>query len=148
MDFIEWTAEMSVGKDSLDGHHKMIIDCLNALHPLLESDASEDKILAVMAKLEDFVLVHFSEEEQDMKRAGYPDWRAHKELHDRMYDVVFSLKSDIERGEKLDARRLFELIQDWLVTHILGEDRKYVPFLADATARPVGQWKRSNGRDV
>lgn len=148
MNFVEWTAEMSVGKDTLDGHHKMIIDCLNALHPLLESDAPEADILAVMAKLEDFVLVHFSEEEQEMKRAGFPEWREHKDLHDRMYDVVFSLKSDIERGEQLDARRLFELIQDWLVTHILGEDRKYVPFLADATAHPVGQWKRSNGREV
>ncbi|OAN45619.1 hypothetical protein A6A04_06905 [Paramagnetospirillum marisnigri] len=147
MNFIEWTAEMSVGSGVLDGHHQMIIDCLNGLHPLLETDAPEDKVLAVMSKLEDFVLVHFSEEEQEMKRAGYPDWRAHKELHDRMYDVVFSLKSDIEKGEKVDARRLFELIQDWLVTHILGEDRKYVPYLTDPAAKPVGQWKRSNGRD-
>ena len=78
----------------------------------------------------------------------YPDWRAHKQLHDQMYEVVFSLKSDLERGEKLDARRLFELIQDWLVTHILGEDRKYVPFTSSVNAKPVGQWKRSNGRDV
>ena len=147
MNFVEWTADMSVGSNALDDHHKMIIDCLNALHPMLESDAPEAKVLAVMAKLEDFVLVHFSEEERDMKQAGYPDWREHKKLHDEMYDVVFSLKSDIERGEKVDAQRLFQLIQNWLVTHILGEDRKYVPFLTSDTAKPVGQWKRSNGRD-
>ncbi len=55
--------------------------------------------------------------------------------------------SDIERVEKVDAQRLFQLIQNWLVTHILGEDRKYVPFLTSHTAKPVGQWKRSNGRD-
>lgn len=147
MNFVEWTAEMSVGSDALDDHHKMIIDCLNDLHPLLETHAPEAKVLAVMAKLEDFVLVHFSQEEQDMKRAGYPDWQAHKELHDRMYDVVFALKSDIQNGENVDAQRLFQLIQDWLVTHILGEDRKYVPYMTDPAAKPVAQWKRSNGRD-
>lgn len=148
MKFIEWTDDMSVGAETLDNHHQMIIECLNALHPLLDAEGKNAEILAVMAKLEDFVLVHFSEEEQEMKRAGYPDWRAHKELHDRMYDVVFALKSDVTQGEKMDAHRLFSLIQDWLVTHILGEDRKYVPYVATHAAKPVAQWKRSNGRDV
>lgn len=147
MKFIEWTADMSVGVEALDGHHQMIIECLNNLHPLLDADGRNDDVLAVMAKLEDFVLVHFSEEEQEMKRAGYPGWREHKALHDRMYDVVFSLKSDLAQGDKVDARRLFALIEDWLVTHILGEDRKYVPYLADHSAKPVAQWKRSNGRE-
>jgi hemerythrin-like metal-binding protein len=147
MNFVEWTAAMSVGSDALDGHHQMIIDCLNALHPLLETQGEQEKIVAVMSKLEEFVLVHFSAEEQDMKRAGYPDWRVHKDMHDQMYDIVFAMKSDIERGEKMDARRLFELLQNWLVTHILGEDMKYVPFMTDPAAKPVGQWKRSNGRE-
>lgn len=148
MKFIEWTEDMSVGAEALDNHHKMIIDCLNALHPLLDATGKDAEILAVMAKLEDFVLIHFSEEEQEMKRAGYPDWRAHKALHDQMYDVVFSLKSDVARGERVDAKRLFGLIQDWLVTHILGEDRKYVPYTDTHAAKPVAQWKRSNGREV
>ncbi|CAA7618874.1 bacteriohemerythrin [Magnetospirillum sp. UT-4] len=148
MQFIEWTTEMSVGAETLDGHHRMIIDCLNRLHPLLDAEGNDAEVKAVVATLEDFVLVHFSEEEQEMKRAGYPDWRAHKELHDRMYDVVFALKSDVERGDTVDGRRLFELIENWLVTHILGEDRKYVPFVATHAAAPLAQWKRSNGREV
>ncbi|HTH15962.1 MAG TPA: bacteriohemerythrin, partial [Magnetospirillum sp.] len=129
-----------------DGHHQMIIDCLNRLHPLLGVAGSEQDVLAVMATLEDFVLVHFSEEEQSLKRAGYPDWRAHKELHDQMYDVVFSLKSDVERGNVVDAQRLFDLIYNWLIQHILGEDKKYVPYLANPTGE-VGVWHRSNGRE-
>lgn len=148
MSFIEWTEAMSVKAPVLDGHHRMIIDCLNQLHPLLETTGAGADIQAVMAKLEDFVLVHFAEEEREMKQAGYPDWRAHKDLHDRMYDVVFSLKSDIERGKVLDARHLFDLLHDWLVTHILGEDQKYVPFVAGHDHQPVAQWRRSNGKDV
>jgi hemerythrin len=42
---------------------------------------------------------------------------------------------------------LFNMINDWLVTHILGEDRKYVPYLGHPERPPVAQWRRSNGRE-
>ncbi len=145
MKFIEWTQEMSVGNAWFDGHHQMIIDCLNALHPLLDTQGHDADVQRVLAKLEDFVLVHFSEEEQAFKRAGYPDWRAHKDMHDQMYDVVFSLKSDVEHGRSVDAAKLFTLLNNWLVSHILGEDKKYVPYLTNP--EPGGEtWHRANGR--
>lgn len=148
MGFIQWTKDMSVGSDVLDEHHQMIVDCINRLQPLLSEEEDADKVLSVLAKLEDFVLVHFSEEEQAMRKAGYPDWRAHKDLHDKMYDAVFELKSDVERGKRLAAQYLFDLINDWLIKHILGEDRKYMPFLEVPQAETASVWHRSNGRDV
>jgi hemerythrin-like metal-binding protein len=138
---------MSVGSETLDGHHRIIVDCLNLLHPLLDAEAGgEAELQKVLSKLEEFILIHFSEEEQAMKKAGYPDWRAHKALHDKMYDVVYSLKSDIEHGKRLEATHLFDLINGWLVNHILGEDKKYVPYLTDPSPHPTATWTRSNGR--
>lgn len=147
MKFVEWTPAMSVNSDSLDGHHQMIIDCLNQLHPLLETTGRQTEIKTVIEQLEDFVLIHFSEEEQAIRRAGFPDWKAHKALHDQMYDVVYSLKSDIEHDRAVDAKRLFDMLYEWLMKHILGEDKKYVPFLANPTPEAGAVWHRSNGRD-
>lgn len=146
MQFIEWTEKLSVGSDVLDGHHKMIIDCLNQLHPLIDAKGRDAEVNAVLAKLEDFVLVHFSEEEQCMRKAGYPDWRAHKEQHDKMYDVVFGMKSDVEHGRSLDAKNLFNIIYNWLLRHIMGEDKKYEKYLKNPVDEPEGIWVRSNGR--
>ena len=146
MQFIEWTEQMSVGSNVLDGHHRMIIDCLNQLHPLLDATDRDTEVHAILAKLEDFVLVHFSEEEQYMKRVGYPDWHAHKEQHDKMYDVVFGLKSDVEHGRAVNAKHLFDIIYNWLLQHIMGEDKKYMGFLNNPTAEPEGIWVRANGR--
>ncbi len=146
MKFIEWTNDMSVGSDILDGHHQLIIDCLNQLHPLLDGKGRAEEVYAVLEKLEEFILMHFSEEEQVMKRAGYPDWEAHRELHNKMYDVVFALKTDVEHGRVLDAKHLFDLAYEWLLKHILGEDKKYVPYLSHPEA-PQGVWTRSNGRE-
>ncbi|HIJ64299.1 MAG TPA: hemerythrin family protein [Rhodospirillaceae bacterium] len=146
--FIRWSEDMSVGAPDLDAHHRMIIDCLNALHPLLGAPDPEDRISEVLRRLEEFVLIHFSEEEQAMRKAGYPDWRQHKTQHDAMYDVVYNLKSDIEHGRTVDARHLFDLIYDWLIRHILGEDKKYRPFLEHPEAQADSTWHRGNGRPV
>lgn len=145
MQFIEWTKDMSVGSETLDGHHRMIFDCLNALHPLIGVSGRDEEIHAVLSKLEEFVLIHFSEEEQCMKRIGYPDWRTHKEQHDGMYDLVFKMKSDVEHGRAPTAEQLFEIIYTWLRQHILGEDKKYQPYL-DHPAPGSALWHRANGR--
>lgn len=145
MQFIEWKPDMSVGSEKMDGHHQMIIDALNQLHPLLDG-AKPAEVNAVLDKLVEFILLHFSEEEQTMKRCGYPDWKAHRDLHDQMYDVVFNLKSDVEHGRTLDAKELFDLVYNWLFQHILGEDKKYQPYLDNPQA-PQGVWTRSNGRE-
>lgn len=146
MQVVEWTPGMSVGSDILDGHHRMIIDALNRLGPLIGQDGRADEIRDVLATLEEFVLVHFSEEEQQMRAAGYPDWRQHKAMHDGMYDVVFALKSDIEHGRVPEAAKLQALLNDWLVSHILGEDRKYMPYLAHPHPEAGQVWGRSSGR--
>jgi hemerythrin len=148
MTFIEWTDSMSVGSPVLDGHHQMIIDCLNRLHPLIgaENRAEPDRMRAILDTLEDFVLVHFSEEERAMRQAGYPDWRDHKDQHDRMYDMVFAMKSDVEHGRDLDAAQLFDILNTWLVGHILGEDRKYMPYLEHPLPDAPPLWGRANGR--
>ncbi|MDR3435241.1 bacteriohemerythrin [Telmatospirillum sp.] len=146
MQFIEWTQRMSVGSDVLDGHHRMIIDCLNRLYPLIGEDGREEEVHAVLAKLEEFVLLHFSEEEQCMKKIGYPDWRSHKEQHDKMYDIVFGMKSDVEHGRALDAKNLFDIIYNWLIQHIMGEDKKYESYLKNPSPEPNVLWTRSNGR--
>ncbi|MEI7611247.1 MAG: bacteriohemerythrin [Rhodospirillaceae bacterium] len=144
--FVVWSDAMSVGRDSLDDRHKMILDCLNRLHPLLGLPDRDAEIHAVIETLEDFVLVHFSEEEQLLREVGYPDWRAHKDMHDAMYELVFKMKADLEHGRTPDAQILFAILNDWLVGHILGEDRKYMPFLDHPAPSPAPLWHRSNGR--
>ncbi|HIJ39347.1 MAG TPA: hemerythrin family protein [Rhodospirillaceae bacterium] len=129
MDFVEWDESMSVGSDVFDGHHKIIIECLNALIPLMGKSECSAEIIEVMSRLEEFVLLHFSEEERALRLCGYPDWRAHKELHDQMNDLVFKLKSDVEHGRALEAAYLHEILYSWLMKHILGDDKKYEPYL-------------------
>ena len=129
MDLVQWNSGMSVGSDVFDGHHKIIIDCLNSLIPLLGRTDCTPEITEVLARLEEFILLHFSEEERAFRQGGYPDWRVHKEQHDQMYDLVYKLKADVENGRSLEAAYLHEILYSWLIKHILGDDKKYEPYL-------------------
>lgn len=129
MKLTAWTREMSLGRADLDGHHRMIIDCLNRLCPLIEATGQEQEILGVIDTLEEFVLVHFGEEERIMKAAGYPGWASHKTQHDRMYELVFKMQANVVHGHLPDARKLYETLYEWLTQHIMGEDRKFKPYL-------------------
>jgi len=129
MDLVKWDSTMSVGSDEFDNQHKIIIDCLNRLHPLLGKSDCRAEILEVLATLEEFVLLHFGEEERTLRQVGYPDWRIHKDQHDQMFDLVFNLKTDVESGRTLEATYLHEILYSWLIKHILGDDKKYVPYL-------------------
>jgi hemerythrin-like metal-binding protein len=135
VELIKWDQSMSVGSDVFDGHHKIIIDCLNGLHPLLGKSGAKEELLAILSRFEEFVLIHFGEEERALRQANYPDWRSHKDQHDQMYDVVFNLKAGVEKGQNLEAAYLHEIIYNWLVKHILVEDKKYETFLAQAQAQ-------------
>ncbi len=81
-----------------------------------------------------------------MKRVGYPDWAAHKEQHDQMYEIVFGMKSDVEHGRSLNAKKLFDIIYNWLLQHIIGEDKKYEKYLKNPAPESEGLWTRANGR--
>lgn len=130
MDLVKWDDSMSVGSELFDGHHKILIDCLNDLQPLLGKTGCDEKIATVMGRLEEFVLLHFGEEERMLRQVGFPDWRAHKDQHDQMYDLVFKLKSDLENGRALEAAYLHEILYSWLIKHIMGDDRQYMNYLA------------------
>ncbi len=144
--FIAWSDAMSVGNSRFDDQHKVIIECLNRLHPLLDHPDRTAEIHATIEKLEDFVLVHFSEEEQELRRVGFPGFREHQTQHDAMYELVFKMKTDLEHGRAPDARMLFAILNDWLVGHILGSDREYIPYLEHPNAGATRVWQRSNGK--
>ncbi len=145
-DFIAWTDAMSVGNLRLDDQHKIIIECLNRLHPLLDLPNQQAEINTTIEKLEDFVLIHFSEEEQAMRLANFPNIREHQSQHDAMFELVFKMKTDIEHGRTVDARTLFGILNEWLVGHILSSDRDYIPYLGRPDGAPARVWRRSNGR--
>ena len=90
----------------------------------------------MLAFLEDYVEVHFCEEEQYMKYHGYSDYALHKEKHENFAMELDFLNEELRNIRALDLKGSYELsvetvqvVADWLHDHVMKYDKEFGEFL-------------------
>jgi len=132
MSHVVWDESFSVGDKELDEQHKRWIDIHNRLHDeLLNGSVDTLKSLAADALREmlRYVDHHFECEERYMADIGFPEASAHWRLHKDFDSMIYSMLREIEDGDMpVLNSELIKILQNWLVNHILVEDRKFADF--------------------
>jgi hemerythrin len=132
---IEWTPELSVGVNSLDADHKVLISLVNQLDDAIQRGQSRDTVRRVLDALRDYTEYHFNREEALMRACGYPDIDAHKRTHGTLRAQVAEIRDRYLRNpESIHAREVLAFSKNWLTAHIMGRDQLYVPFINNARA--------------
>lgn len=132
MTFMPWTQALSVGMPVIDEQHHWLVDTMNRLHTELAShEPDRAELSRVLEGLMDYTVNHFVAEEVLFQRHAYPHAAAHKALHDQFTRRVMHLLTEHESGKSLGGE-VVELLKEWLVQHIMGADRAYVPHLSAA----------------
>jgi len=72
---------------------------------------------------------HFAHEEQYFARLGYPDSAAHIAEHDLLKKQVGDFVKKFNAGQATVNAELMNFLRNWLTSHIMGSDKKYVPHL-------------------
>ena len=57
-----------------------------------------------------------------MERYGYADLEAHRQLHRKLMDQIASVQT---RFDTITEAELSSLLKDWVVNHILKDDRRF-----------------------
>jgi len=76
-----------------------------------------------------YTKIHFSAEERLMREHGYPQLADHKRLHDQLMDKVIQMNDKVRSGRMVPSVSLGTFLKDWLLTHILQQDKKYGEFI-------------------
>ena len=83
-----------------------------------------DDILKLIDELKDYVNFHFSEEEKVMKEIEYKKYFTHCIHH---HDFVIKIREtnlkEIDEHQEEQIRKLLDLVNNWLVAHVMHEDR-------------------------
>ncbi|MCK4846410.1 MAG: hemerythrin family protein [Deltaproteobacteria bacterium] len=119
-----------------DKQHKELFDRLSALSSVIEGRRAEDgewleEFLKTIDFLDEYVAVHFYEEERAMVGSGYPDSDLHMERHHLFIEEMAHLRRDIEASEATTdiavstSRRMVE----WLVDHICVMDKDLAAYI-------------------
>jgi hemerythrin-like metal-binding protein len=119
---IEWTTAIATGQADIDDQHKKIIDFLKILGSTSSAEYENKAIDDVLKGLSDYVKQHFKHEECLMDSFDYDDKDKHKRIHAAFVQKLDGVnREDIHK--KGGGEKLFFIIYNWLVTHIVSIDR-------------------------
>ena len=133
MEKIAWDNNLSIGIESIDSQHKMLIERLQAVTEAIESNQGEGTIAKTLDFLLDYTDFHFSEEEKQMAEHDYPGLDLQKQQHEEFSSAVKKLVEDFEaEGAVKDiADHIRDFLFNWLKKHIKEVDHQFGQFLTE-----------------
>ena len=125
MDTIEWTDELSVNNNTLDAHHKKLIQLINRAVELYEKDYGGKQFIEVITNSLKYARHHFDAEEKYMESIDYPDFLSHQQVHLQFIQDITILYVDIKNNNPNAPEKICAFLKEWFVQHLLNEDQKY-----------------------
>ena len=136
MPFMEWKKDYSVGVAIFDDEHKKLIAIINQLHDAFVRGVDKLVLQRISDSLVEYTLMHFRHEEMYFDDWAYPAAGEHVAIHAKLRQRVFEYRKQIqEKDSKELAEEMTVFLRDWLLNHILVDDRKYGAFLYDKGLR-------------
>jgi hemerythrin len=130
MALMKWDATLSVGIATIDLQHQKLVALLNQLHDAMAQGKGSTVVGGVLDDLVKYTRDHFGYEEQLMQARRYPDRAAHAAEHARLTAQAVALQDSLKEGKAL-TMDVMQFLSEWLTGHIMGTDKRYVPFLTE-----------------
>jgi len=126
---LEWKEEYSLGIETIDNQHKKLLGMINALSDLRVTDDLREVSMKVINDMKEYTIYHFKTEEEYFEKFNYEDKDAHKKIHDAFVAKIGDFADELSKTPDEDiiqfTYKLLDYLQDWLIDHIMGTDRKY-----------------------
>jgi hemerythrin len=136
MAFFQWKDSFNIGNDIIDGQHRSFLEMLNEYYDSWSGGTKDNIDDRLIVKIKDYAAMHFRFEEQLMREAGYIETEHQLKQHRYFESLVSELESKDREGKTDDLKRVLSLLKDWFLTHILEEDKKFVPHIKSAQGQP------------
>ncbi|MDR2099566.1 MAG: bacteriohemerythrin, partial [Campylobacteraceae bacterium] len=87
MAYWNWDSSYDIGIEEIDNQHKKIVQYINELH---EAHILNDKSIVknTLSEVTEYVISHFSFEEELMREADYPHFIQHKNIHEHFVSNI------------------------------------------------------------
>lgn len=132
MSVIQWSHELSVGIDSIDQQHQILIRMINSLNTAMAKGEANTIIGNILEDLTDYTRYHFSYEEELFEQHDYPNTIAHKRHHTNLIEEISTLKDryeyDLSGSLSLE---IMQFLKNWLTNHIMKTDKSYSKYLIE-----------------
>ncbi len=118
-----WKREFETGIPLIDHQHRRLMEGLEGCIRALSHGAARGVVLALAHEIQAHAIDHFRDEEDLMKRSGYPDFEAHRARHAELAAVVADLSDDYQAGRLAVPIQVVRTFAHWMEEHLLGDDQ-------------------------
>ena len=120
-----WNDSYSVKVEKLDAQHKDVFEMINELADAMRKGEGAAAIQPTLTRLMEHLCIHIEDEEELMRRTGYPELAAHQEEH-RLYLIRLErYKISLENTGNKDTITLLYILRDIILDHIPRVDSAY-----------------------
>ncbi|HTB95828.1 MAG TPA: bacteriohemerythrin [Terracidiphilus sp.] len=130
MSLITWNDNLSVGVQSIDKQHGVLVSTLNELHTAMMSGQAGNVTGKLLENLLTYTREHFSTEEAMLAKTAYPGLALHEQMHRELTRKVEGYVARYSHGEITLNLHLLNFLRDWLTNHIQREDKAYGSWVA------------------
>jgi len=125
MDAPDLSPSLATGHPDIDGQHRMLIHMIRELRERMASGEHLQGVLDALQGMLAYAATHFEDEEVIMEQAGWDGLERHEGLHAEFMWKAGDLEAQIQVDYAQAARQALEYLYNWLMEHILVEDRAF-----------------------
>lgn len=130
-EYVPWSKGLETGIRRFDDEHKQLIRLLNQMYVGINEGKGAQFMEEVLNELVEYTVYHFSDEEEEMQKHGYPNYEQHKKEHGKLLDEVSNFIEKYKQGDVTIGLDMMDFLKDWVSQHIMRSDMKYADFFAD-----------------
>ncbi|MBF0199208.1 MAG: hemerythrin family protein [Planctomycetes bacterium] len=126
--FINWCILFECDSGIIDEEHKQLFKIANEFYNNIKEKKGDNAIYQTLNELTKYAQDHFSHEENILKDTDFPtsELENHKQIHANLILEIFSIHNTQMSNQLGEVKRF---LTNWLIMHILIEDRKYLKYL-------------------
>ena len=132
-----WDSTLESGYEKVDNQHKQLIAALNNLLETSAGGKGDQVVMDTLEFLTGYAVKHFADEEKLQAEFDYPDYLNHKRLHDEFKETIGGLVRRVRNEGPTEAviMDMSNIIGEWLLNHIKGDDFRMATFVKTADAK-------------
>jgi hemerythrin len=121
-----WKNDYAVGIEKLDKQHKEIITLITDLSRLSVVDDIEsyETFKIMFSSAVEYLVHHFSEEEEYMEKNNYRNFSEHKKEHEKMKIKMRLMLVNFGKEEKMTIKSVSKYLIEWYKEHITVFDKE------------------------
>lgn len=139
MSFFYWNKSFEVGVPEIDSQHRRLVELINALAAAIATRGTLPDVQLLCAHLMEYAALHFTDEEELLAACPLPE--AEKERHRNAHrEFVNQVQEIFQRTDLLQAdvaEQVLDFLVTWLISHILGSDKKIAQVMEQKGQQPV-----------